>query len=61
MATVTNTPVPDTSPAHETPKRVVPTEQARQGEAPGHVRYVLFISLAAAAIAGVVIWSIYFL
>ena len=43
------------------PKRVVPTDQARQGEAPGHVRYVLHISLALAVIAGVIIWSVYFL
>ena len=41
--------------------RVVPTEQARQGEAPGRGRYVLLISLSAAALAGVVLWSIYFL
>ena len=45
----------------DTPKRVVPTEQARQGEAPGRVRYVLAIGLALAFIAGVVIWSIYVL
>ena len=56
MPTVTNTPA-----THDSTKRVVPTEQARQGEAPGHVRYVLHISLALAVIAGVVIWSIYFL
>jgi hypothetical protein len=55
MAIMTNTPITDT------PKQVVSTEDARQGEAPGHVRYVLLISLVAAAIAGVVIWSIYFL
>jgi hypothetical protein len=55
MATMTDTPV------HDTTKRVVPTEDARQGEAPGRVRYVLLISLVAAAVAGVVIWSIYFL
>ncbi|HWD27533.1 MAG TPA: hypothetical protein VG387_10235 [Rhizomicrobium sp.] len=45
----------------DTKKRVVPTEQARQGETSGHVRYVLHISLALAVIAGVVIWSVYFL
>ena len=44
-----------------TPRRVVPTEQARQGEASGHVRYVLHISLALAVIAGVILYAIYFL
>ena len=58
MATVTNTPATNT---HDSTKRVVPAEQARQGEAPGRVRYVLHISLALAVIAGVVIWSVYFL
>lgn len=41
--------------------RVVPTEQARQGESTGHVRYVLHGSLALAVIAGVVLYAIYFL
>jgi hypothetical protein len=53
-------PVIDT-PAHDTTRPVSSTEEARQGEAPGHVRYVLLGSLAMAAIAGVVIWSIFFL
>ncbi|HJW40563.1 MAG TPA: hypothetical protein VJ476_04950 [Rhizomicrobium sp.] len=46
---------------NQTPKRVVPTELARQGETSGHVRLVLRISLALAVIAGVVLWSVYFL
>jgi hypothetical protein len=58
MASIIDSPATNT---HDTTKRVVPTEQARQGEAPGHVRYVLLISLVAAFIAGVVIWSVYFL
>jgi hypothetical protein len=41
-------------------KRVVPTEQARQGETSGHVRWVLHISLGLAVIAGIAIWLIYF-
>jgi hypothetical protein len=49
------------TPITDTPKRVVPGEQARQGEAPGHVRYVLHISLALAVIAGAVLWAVYFL
>ncbi len=46
---------------HDTTKRVVPAEQARQGEATGHVRYVLHISLALAVIAGVILYAIYVL
>ncbi len=42
-----------------TPKRVVPPDQARQGEATGHVRYVLLFSLALAVIAGIVLYLIY--
>jgi len=49
------------TPMTDAPERVVPTEQARQGEAPGRIRYVLLISLAAAALAGIVIWSVFFL
>jgi hypothetical protein len=47
-------------PQSETPKRVVPTEQARQGEATGHVRYVLGSSLVLAVVAGVVLYAMYF-
>lgn len=47
--------------AFQTPKRVVPTELARQGESTGHVRWVLRVSLILAVIAGVVLWSVYFL
>jgi hypothetical protein len=46
---------------NQTPKRVVPKDLARQGETSGHVRWVLRISLALAVIAGVVLWSMYFL
>ncbi len=47
------------SPLTDHPKRVVPTEDARQGETSGHVRWVLRVSLALAVIAGVVLWAIY--
>ncbi|HXC53964.1 MAG TPA: hypothetical protein VNU97_01590 [Rhizomicrobium sp.] len=42
------------------PRRVVPTEQARQGEATGHVRYVLGASLVLAVVAGVFLY-VYFM
>lgn len=48
-------------PASDEPRRVVPTEKARQGETSGHVRLVLHISLALAVIAGIVLYAIYFL
>ncbi len=50
-----STPTTDRS----TPKRVVPTEQARQGETSGHMRWVLRVSLALAVLAGIVLWSVY--
>ncbi len=40
--------------------QVVPTQQARQGIAFGHVRYVLAGSLALAVVAGVIIWLAFF-
>ncbi len=40
---------------------VLKTEDARQGVTLGSVRYVLFISLGLAVIAGVVLYAIYFL
>jgi hypothetical protein len=43
-------------PSTETPRRVVPTDDARQGEATGHVRYVLGGSLALAALAGIFLY-----
>jgi hypothetical protein len=48
-------------PIQEAPgqKRVVPTDQARQGESTGHVRYVLGGSLALAVIAGIILYMIY--
>jgi hypothetical protein len=39
--------------------RVVPTDQARQGEATGHVRYVLASSLVLAVLAGVVLYVLH--
>ncbi len=36
------------------------TEQARQGEAPGHVRYVLGGSLVLAVLAGLFLYIFYF-
>ncbi len=47
------------TPLTDQPKRVVPTEDARQGETSGHMRWVLRASLALAVIAGVVLWAIY--
>ena len=43
-------------PVTETPRRVVPTDDARQGESTGHVRYVLASSLVLAVMAGVFLW-----
>lgn len=40
--------------------RLVPAQQARQGIALGHIRYVLGISLALAVAAGLVIWLVFF-
>jgi hypothetical protein len=40
--------------------RVVPTQEARQGETTGRVRTVLQLSLALAVIAGVVLYFVYF-
>ena len=60
MATVTDTPVSNKA-GHDTTRPVSSTQEVRQGEAPGRVRLVLFGGLALAAIAGVVIWSIFFL
>ena len=45
-----------TPPATQTPRRVVPADRARQGEATGHVRYVLAGSLTLAVLAGVFFW-----
>lgn len=42
-----------------TEPQIVTTQQSRQGEATGHVRYVLASSLVLAAVAGVVLY-IYF-
>jgi hypothetical protein len=41
-------------------RRVVPTQDARQGESTGHVRYVLMSSLALALVAGVTLAFVYF-
>jgi hypothetical protein len=49
-----------THPADRNEHRVVPTDDARQGESTGHVRYVLHASLALAVIAGVVLYLVYF-
>lgn len=45
---------------HDTTRPVVPKDEARQGEATGHVRYVLMTSLALAIIAGIVLYSAFF-
>lgn len=49
-----------TFPGNRNERRVVPTEDVRQGESTGHVRYVLHASLALAVIAGVVLYLVYF-
>jgi hypothetical protein len=48
-------PQPETT----TPRRVVPTDSARQGESTGHVRYVLGSSLVLAVLAGVFLYVIF--
>jgi hypothetical protein len=48
-----------TSPANE-PRRVVPTDQARQGETGHHVRYVLGFGLAGVVVVFAIIWLVYF-
>jgi hypothetical protein len=50
-------PQPETT----TPRRVVPTAEARQGESTGHVRYVLGGSLVLAVLAGVFLYVIFFM
>jgi len=40
--------------------RVVPKQEARQGETSGHVRMVLSSSLAMAVVAGVALYVLYF-
>jgi len=47
------TPIPPIPTEH----RVVPTDEARQGESTGHVRYVLSGSLALAVIAGIALYA----
>jgi len=49
------------APISENPtrKRVVPTDDARQGETSGHVRWVLRISLGLAVLAGIVLWAVF--
>jgi len=42
-------------------RRVVPTDDARQGESTGHVRYVLYGSLTLAALAGAVLYAMHVL
>lgn len=44
---------------HDTTKPVISTEDARQAESPGIVRYVLGISLALSVIAGVLLYLSY--
>ncbi len=39
-----------------TQRQVLSTEQARQGEATGHVRYVLGSSLVLAVVAGIALY-----
>jgi hypothetical protein len=40
--------------------RVVPTQEARQGETTGRVRTVLHLSLGLAVIAGIILYFVYF-
>jgi hypothetical protein len=43
----------------DTTKHAVPTEEVRQGESTGHVRYVLYASLILTVVAGIVLYAIY--
>lgn len=43
-------------PSTDQPHRVVPTDDARQGESTGHVRYVLYASLGLAVLAGLFLY-----
>jgi hypothetical protein len=45
---------------HDTTKPVIPTNEARQAETPGIVRYVLGVSLAMAFVAGILLYLAYF-
>jgi hypothetical protein len=42
-------------------RRVVPTQDARQGETSGHVRTMLGASLILAVVAGVFLYVMYFM
>ena len=44
----------------QSPPRLVPAQQARQGITLGHIRYVLGASLALAVAAGIIIWLVFF-
>lgn len=43
-----------------TAHRVVPTQEARQGETTGRMRTVLEVSIGLAVLAGVILWLVYF-
>jgi hypothetical protein len=45
---------------HEQGKTVLSTQEARQAKELGVMRYVLYISLALAVIAGIVVYTIFF-
>ena len=47
------------APTHDTTKPIIATDEARQAEAPGIVRYVLGISLTLAVIAGILLYLAY--
>ncbi len=61
MSSTQDRPVPAAEPRPQSDGRtVVPTQQARQGVTGHNVRYVLGIGLAAAIVAFVVLYAIYF-
>jgi len=61
MSSTQDRPVPAAEPRPQSDVRtVVPTQQARQGVTGHNVRYVLGIGLAAAIVAFVVLYAIYF-
>lgn len=45
---------------HDTTKPIIATQDARQAETPGIVRYVLAVSLVLASVAGILLYLSYF-
>lgn len=45
---------------HDSTKKTLPTDEARQGETTGTVRYVLIASLGLAVLAGLILYFAFF-